>query len=80
MCKTALASRLCFDRSDLKQSIRGGTKLSRRNINLEDVSTVLRTQPSNRRETDGGMDVVDSVTDWKPMESMQKRGNMVIFW
>ena len=46
------------------------TKLSGRNTYLEDVSKVLRTLLSNRKETDGGTFVVDSLRDWKPMERM----------
>ena len=34
---------------------------------FEDVSKVLRTQPSKWRETDVGKSLVDSLTDWKPM-------------
>ena len=47
--KRTLAGRLCIGRRDLKQpSVRGGAKLSGRNINLENVVKVLRTVPSER--------------------------------
>ena len=47
--KSALASGLCIDRRDLKQtSVRGETKLSERNTNLENVGEVLRTSASDR--------------------------------
>ena len=72
---------LCFDRMDLKQtSNRWETKLLEKNINLEDISKVLRACASNKRETDRGTFVADSLTDWKPVERMQKRRNTLVFW
>ena len=54
-----------MDRRDLKQTIvRGGTKLSGRNINLENVSKVLRTGVSDKRRTDGREFVVDFLMDY----------------
>ena len=53
-------------------SVREGTKLSERNINLENVGKVLWTGVSDRRKTDGGEFVVDSLMDWKPMKCTQK--------
>ena len=45
---------LCTDRRDLKQtSVRVGTKLLGRNINLENVGRVLKIGASDRRKTDG---------------------------
>ena len=62
-----------MDRRDLKQtSVRGGTVLSGRNINLENVGKVLRTSASDRRKPDGREFVVDSLMDWKPAKSMLK--------
>ena len=67
-----------YGRRDLKQtSVRGGAELSGSNTNLEDVSKVLRTQASNRRETD--VCVVDSLTDWKPVGRVRKRRNVLLF-
>ena len=60
-------------------SVRGGTKLSGRNINPKNVGEVLRTGASDRRKTDGREFVVDSLMDWKPVKCMQKWGNMVKF-
>ena len=48
--------------------IRAGTKLSGRNINLENVGQVLRTGAGDRSKTDGREFVVDSLKDWKPVE------------
>ena len=69
-----------MDRRDLKQrSVRGGTVLSGRNINLANVGKVLRTSASDKRKTDGREFVVDSLMDWKPVKCMQTWGNMVKF-
>ena len=67
-----------FVSTELKEtSVRGRTKLSGRNINLEDVGKVLRTSASDRRETDGREYVVDSLVDWKPVTCIQMWGNLV---
>ena len=64
----------------MKQTIvRGGTKLSGRNINLENVSKVLRTGVSDKRRTDGREFVVDSLINWRPEKCIQKWRNMVKF-
>ena len=54
VCKSTLASWLCDDKRDLKQtSVRGGVKLSGKNTNLENVGNVSKTGASDRRKTDG---------------------------
>ena len=53
----------------------GGIELGK-NINFEDVSKVKKTQASNRSKTGERMSLVDSPTDWKPMEQVQKQANM----
>ena len=69
--KSTLAGRLRIDGRDLKQtSVREGTKLSGRNINLESPGKVLRTDASNRRKADGRMFVVDSLMGWKLVKCM----------
>ena len=80
VCKSLLAWWLRIDRDLKETSVRGGTKLSRRNINLQNVGKALRTGASDRRKPDGRERVVDSLMDWKPMKCMQKWGNMVRFW
>ena len=55
-------------------SVRGGTKLSGRNINLENIGKVLRIGASDRRRTDGRKFVVYSLMDWKPAKCVQKWG------
>lgn len=47
-----------------------------RNTSFEDVSKLKRTQASNKSKTGERKSVVDSPTDWKPMEQMQKQANM----
>ena len=72
----------CFDRKDLKQmSVRGETELSGRNINTEDVSKVfgIRLSQSQKRNRWKKL-VVDSSTDWQPVECMMKQRNMLMFW
>ena len=50
VCCSMLASGLCVDKRNLKQmSVRGGTKLSGRNINLENVGKVL-TMPGTEEK------------------------------
>ena len=49
-------------------SVRGGTELSGRNINLENASKVLRTSASDTRETDEREFVVDLLMDWRPVK------------
>ena len=72
----------CFDRRDLKQmSVRGETELSGRNINTEDVSKVLGTRLSQSQKGNRWKKlVVDSSTDWQPVECMLKQRNMFMFW
>ena len=66
-CKKSIGQMTCFDRRGSKQtSIKGGTELSERHINVEDVSQAPRTQGSNKRETDGKQFMAN--TDWKPPE------------
>ena len=43
---------------------RGEVQLSGRKVNLENVSKVLRTSASDRRETDGREFVVDFLMDY----------------
>ena len=72
----------CFDRRDLKQmSVRGETELSGRNINTEDVSKVSGTRLSQLQKRNRWKRlVVDSLTDWQPVESMLKQRNMLMVW
>ena len=57
-----------FHRKELKQMrVRGETKLLGKNVNLENVGKVLRTNATDRRETDGREFIVDSLMDWKPV-------------
>ena len=72
----------CFDRRDLKQmSVRGETELSGRNINTEDVSKVLGTRLSQSQKGNRWKKlVVDSSTDWQPVECMLKQRNRLMFW
>ena len=60
-------------------SVTGGTKLSGRYVNLENVGKVLRTGPGDRRKTDRKEIVTDSLMDWKPVKGMQKWENMLQF-
>ena len=61
-------------------SVTGGTNLSGRNFNLENVGKILRTGANDRRKTDGRKFVVDSLMDLRPVKCMKKWGNMVKFW
>ena len=62
VCKSTFTIWLCTDRRDLKQtSVRVGTKLLGRNINLENVGRVLKIGASDRRKTDGREFVLDSL-------------------
>ena len=69
----------CFDRRDLKQmSVRGGTELSGRNINIEDVSKASGTRLNQSQKRNRWKKlVVDSLTDWQPVECMLKERNML---
>ena len=78
--KRTFSTRHFIDRKDLKQTVvRGGTKLTGRNIHFENVGKVLKTGASDRRKTDGREFVADSLMDWKPVKCIQKWGNMVKF-
>ena len=62
-------------------SVRGETELSGRNINTEDVSKVLGTRLSQLQKRNRWKKlVVDSLTDWQPVECMLKQRNMLMFW
>ena len=52
--------------------IRGGTELSERTINPENVGMVLRPTPVTEKGTRGKDFVVDSLMDWKPVKNQQK--------
>ena len=62
-------------------SVRGRTELSGRNINTEDVSKVLETRLSQSQKRNRWKKlVVNSSTDWQPVECMLKQRNMLMFW
>ena len=62
-------------------NVRGETELSGRNINTEDVSKVFGTRLSqSQKRNRWNKLVVDSSTDWHPVECMMKQRNMLMFW
>ena len=62
-------------------SVRGETELLGRNINTEDVSKVLETRLSQSQKRNRWKKlVVNSSTDWQPVECMLKQRNMLMFW
>ena len=62
-------------------NVRGETELSGRNINTEDVSKVFGTRLSQSQKRNRWKKlVVDSLTDWQPVECMLKERNMLRFF
>ena len=62
-------------------SVRGETELSGRNINTEDVSKVFGTRLSQLQKRNRWKKlVVDSLTDWKPVECMLNERNMLRYF
>ena len=78
-----LASWLCFDRRDLKETgVREGTKSSGTNKNVKNVSKVLRTCASKRREKDGREFIAgfDGLEASEAPAEVGKRGQVLTTW